>query len=194
MTGSSPKLSRARKMNGLRERYFRWLYDQVCDDHDLNSPYSYTVVCDIMHQIVFRTDIPHDDNRAADAVGLRNDFMFTERYVPSARELAALMEPAASIFEVLVALAKRVNYQIEYSERTWFNIFITNLKLHLYSDWTVKPQHKWRIIRILERFNDRTYRKDGCGGLFPLRRPDEDQRTVELWYQWSAWATEAVMY
>ena len=181
-------------MTELRERYFQWLYDQVCDIHDLNSPYSYTIVCDIMHQYLFRTDIPHDDNRAADGVGLRNDFMFTERRIPHPRELARLMGPEASIFEVLVALAKRCNYQIEYSERTWFNIFITNLGLDQYNDWYFKPQHQWRVKRIIEKFNNRTYLRNGRGGLFPLKKPDEDQREIELWYQWAAWATEAVTY
>jgi hypothetical protein len=174
------------------------LYEQVCDERNLDSPYSYTVVCDAMHQIAFRATVPHDDNRVADGLGLRNEFIFTERYIPSPRDLNTLMGPEASIFEVLVALSKRVNYNVVLSERTWFNIFITNLGLADYNDWRFRTQHAWRIRRILERFNDRTYREDGRGGLFPLkpydRDADGDQRQVEIWYQWSAYATQQVLY
>lgn len=183
---------------GLNERYFRWMYDQICDDYNLDSPYSYTVVCEAMHQIVFRATVPHDDNRVADGLGLRNQFMCTERYLPSPRELNDLMGPEASVFEVLVAFAKRINYNVVLSERTWFNIFVTNLGLADYNDGRFRTQNGWRIRRILDRFNNRAYREDGRGGLFPLKphnmAVDGDQRDVELWYQWSAYATQQVLY
>jgi hypothetical protein len=182
-------------MSGLSERYFDWLYARVCDVRDLNSPYSYSVVCDYMHQISFKTLVPHDDNRAAYGIGLRNEFMLQETYLPSPRDLAILMGPdTASIFEVLVALASQANFLIEYSERTWFNIFLTNLGLVTFNDYQYTPRQKYRIIRIIERFNNRTYRADGNGGLFPLKRPDEDQRETELWYQMAAYMTEKAMY
>jgi hypothetical protein len=31
---------------------------------------------------------------------------------------------------------------------------------------------------------------DGSGGLFPLKNPQQNQRTTEIWYQMNAWLME----
>ena len=42
----------------------------------------------------------------------------------------------------------------------------------------------------VNRVNGRMFSRDGSGGLFPLRRFDRDQRSVEIWYQMQAWLME----
>ncbi len=46
------------------------------------------------------------------------------------------------------------------------------------------------IEDIIHTFVWRTYNYNGYGGLFPLDDPKEDQRKVEIWYEFCAWVEE----
>jgi hypothetical protein len=39
------------------------------------------------------------------------------------------------------------------------------------------------VKSILDQFIWRTYDKKGAGGMFPINGPTDDQRKVEIWYQ-----------
>lgn len=43
---------------------------------------------------------------------------------------------------------------------------------------------------IIIRFLNRKYERNGKGGLFTIKRPDLDLRTVEIWYQMSWYLNE----
>jgi len=179
----------------ITQKYFDWLYVQVIEEGDLLSGESYRIVCDVMHQMPFLVTIPHDDNREADGCELRNEFVFMHdlaRFTPE--ELVHLMPHSASVFEVLVALARRADFLIEKTVAGWFRQFLSNLRLTKYPDSKVRPQDHFAIDRILRKFNERKYTSNGRGGIFPLTHPDQDQREVELWYQMAAYMTEKAMY
>jgi len=177
----------------LPSKYFKWLYDQVVPVDEVDGMSSYWLVCVRMHELPFKALVPHDDNRIAEGAELRAEFMDTTGL--EILDWVVLMFPDATVFEVLVALAKRANLMIEMTEQKWFQIFLQNLKLDLYSDWYCAHHSTGRINRILGHFNDRTYRYSGHGGgLFPLTKPPADQRQVELWYQMGAFMTEHEMY
>lgn len=179
-------------------RYFRWLYDQVYSVADEESPDSYTVLCYAMDRVNFIPSIPNDDNRANDAIQLREEFR--DSLTPgelsgfSVWEWEKLIDFPPNIFEVLVSLAKHAEFMTGKPVSEWFAEFVANLKLGGYSDEAYELQDESRINRILQRFNMRRYDSHGRGGIFPLRRPEEDQREVELWYQLAAYATENGMY
>jgi hypothetical protein len=177
----------------IHDAYFEWLYRKVFDVWDYNSDYSYTTVCWYMHEIVFTPLVEGDDNRVADAAGLRNEF---QRFAGSLgpEELNDLMLPDASIFEVLIALADRAELMVPLTRKIWFQKFIENLGLDKFSDKACQNKASWPIERNLNIFNNRQYSRNGRGGLFPRRQPEEDQTKVELWYQMGKYMTENAMY
>jgi hypothetical protein len=85
------------------------------------------------------------------------------------------------VFEILIAFADKASFQINMSLKEWFWQFITNLKLEDFSRASYSDRET--IHDILNRFVMREYEPNGDGGLFPLRRPHNDQRRVEIWYQ-----------
>ena len=175
------------------DTYFCWLYDQVNETRNMESTQSYSTICDMMHRMKFRVIVKLDDNRVGDAADLRNTFN-REAGVFSPLEEADLLFADASIFEVLVALAMRADRIVSITQYKWFMIFIENLGLEKWNDNYCLIHSTWPAQRILNKLNNRTYRRDGHGGLFPLRNPAHDQREVEIWYQMGAWINQNGMY
>ena len=173
------------------QAYFYWLYEPFYDPTDPTS--WFMTVCDIMHQTIFTPLVPHDENRVADAAELRNDFVRSHNQL-GPLELSDLMSPDTSVFEVLIALAKRADFMVPLTPKVWFRIFLENLNLDSWTDERCASHSTWPVQRAINAFNSRTYSKTGRGGIFPLRRPKEDQRHVELWYQMGAYMTENAMY
>jgi hypothetical protein len=176
----------------LPDAYFNWLYDQLFKHRDVISRLSYTTMCHCMHQIEFRCIVPFDDNRIAYASTFRNQYL--EDSGLSGLELTNLMLPNATMLEVLYGLARQADDMIPIMVPTWFEIFFTNLGLVKYNDEYCLKHNTYPMVRRLVRFNNRDYRSDGLGGIFPLRKSDGDQREVELWRQMGAWMTENGMY
>lgn len=177
----------------LPDAYFAWLYDQLFKVRDSLSWQSYTKVCRRMHEITFKDLIDYDENRIADAVGFRNGFLAVSPGM-GPLEISDLMEPDATIFEVLYGLARRADDMIPMTVPVWFKGFIENLGLGRFNDQYCLTHPTRSITKYLNRFNDRTYKPNGEGGLFPLKHPKDDQREVELWYQMGAWMTEKHLY
>ena len=152
-----------------------------------------TVVCRLMHQVEFTPLVPYDENRVAVAAGLRNQFQkFAGSLGPG--EISDLMEPNASVFEVLIGLAGQADDMIPLTIQTWFSMFIENLGLDRYFDEYLERRSTWPVEAAINKFNNRQYRPNGRGGIFPLSHPQHDQREVELWYQMGAYMTEKGMY
>lgn len=146
-----------------------------------------------MHQVEFAVLVQHDENRVIVATGLRNEF---QRYAGSLGpvEAADLMSPNASVFEVLVGLACEGNDMIPLRVQVWFHIFLENLGLTRYTDEHIEGRAAFQVEKIIHRFNNRQYRPNGRGGIFPLSHPPCDQREIELWYQMGIYITQEGMY
>lgn len=177
----------------LTKLYFRWLYDQVMAVNDPQGLSSYWNVCALMMDLVFLDLVEYDSNRIAEATILRDEFLATQKGI-TIHDRNDFLFPDASIFEVLVALARRANFMVEMDLYKWFQLFLRNLGLDRYNDWYCNSHFTGNIGRILNRFNSRTYQPNGHrGGLFPLAHPTRDQRGVELWYQMGAYINEHMM-
>ena len=177
----------------LTRAYFKWMYDQVVAYDNPQGMNSYWTVCAKMMDLTFLDLVEHDSNRIAEAANLRTEFLDTCVH-PLPHDVADFLFPDATIFEVLVMLARRANLMIEMDVQKWFQLFLRNLGLDRYSDWYCNGHLTGNIGRILNRFNSRTYDANGHkGGLFPLAHPTRDQREVELWYQMGAYMTENMM-
>ena len=90
-----------------------------------------------------------------------------------------------------VALAMRMEDQLldeehDYDRTSeWFWMMIKNLGLDIYDDENYNQYDSNKIISdTVTRLNERTYRRNGTGGLFPLiGKVSKDQRKLEIWYQ-----------
>lgn len=174
----------------LESLYFRWLYDQVVPVLDIEGVSSYWRVCSIMHSMIFKDLVEYDSNRIAEVTTLRDEFLMTLKR-PTPHDRNDILFPDATIFEVLVMLAKRANLMVEMDLMKWFQLFLRNLRLDRFHDCYCMTGRTGGINRTLTRFNNRTYRPNGNdGGLFPLAHPTRDQRRVELWYQMGAFMNE----
>lgn len=186
-----------RQTTTLREDYFSWL----CKLAVPKKP-SYLLLCQELHKKNFRWSVHNDDNRCEDGLDLRDEFFEEKRLDESFVEVAYWLRDPCTVFEVLVALAKRINdltYDLNHQEdhtAKWFHEMLTNLGLNVFTDGynlghEFSPVMEAKIDEILEVWMDRTYDFYGHGGLFPLkRRPMKDQTNVEIWYQLMSYLDE----
>jgi len=122
--------------------------------------------------------IPHDDNRAVDGKDLRREFVADLGINPD----PGWMNMGCSMFELMISLGRNLSELTEEHPGAEFWELVENLNLEQYNDHVLIPEN--RISDILDEVIWRTYRKNGRGGLFPLKgRPAQDQTKVELWYQ-----------
>lgn len=145
---------------------------------------SYWKLAKAMHQKEFVWLVPNDDNRVEDGRLLRYDFI-AEEELDVDREW---MELGCSFLEMLVALVQRLSFEDGDSPHAWFLQLLDNLGFLDCTD--ANPYPPADIDAALDAVIWRTYRANGRGGLFPLRRPQQDQREVEIWYQQSAYLLE----
>lgn len=181
-------------MNGraktLDERYFNWLGRLVGMVSNRQPEQSHILLSEHLFKKAFQDWLPNDDNRARDGIDLRYEFM-DETGTGADREW---LEIDCSIFEMLVALARRMSDHTDWTSSQCYWLLITNLELEKYSDDHYNSAFGDAIDFVLDTLNDRTYERDGRGGLFPLEDAPTDQREVEIWYQMSAYLLENFAY
>lgn len=174
--------------NSLYEVYFDWL----CSIVKIGDASRLAVE---LHLIEYYWSIPNDDNRGLDAEDLR--LHFVDEFGYSDLDLEVLEQRTVSMFEVLVALARRMDfimYEEELGSRVdhWFWELIDNMGL-LSFDNSGYYEVLWSstdVQNIVYYILDRKYGRDGRGGLFPLKNSKKDQRKVELWYQMNLYLAE----
>lgn len=162
--------------------YFEWLFNIVCGER-YSEKISYRKLLMRLHDIEFIYFIPKDQNRAEDGIGLRYRFAYNYKS-PAAAE--TYLDDPCSVLEMMVALAIRCEESImddaNYGNRTgqWFWGMVVNLGLGSMVD---DRFDKIFVDKVIEKFLNRNYRRDGKGGLFTVRGCDRDLRDVEIWYQ-----------
>ncbi|MCA1800668.1 MAG: hypothetical protein LC687_02075 [Actinobacteria bacterium] len=171
----------------LDERYFDWLYGQVCSVRAKNPASTYRNLLHILYTKEFVWLVPNDDNRIEDGKDLRYEFLEYEGIRVNQRD-KLWIELGCSMLELLIALSRRLDFETGKSAKDWFWELLENLDLKRLND-RARISHA-RVDDILNRVIWRTYEYNGGGGLFPLVRPERDQRHVELWYQLNAYILE----
>lgn len=172
----------------LDELYLEWLYRQVASVRLRNPTRTYWSLLRHLYSKEFVSLVPNDDNRVEDGRDLRYEFIEAEQIEPDHEWLSF----KCSILEMLIGLARRAAFEAyEGSSRDWFWIFIKNLDLEDLNDDRYRDNETAEEVdEILDQLVMRTYAANGRGGLFPLKEPDEDQRTKELWFQLAAYLLE----
>lgn len=189
MTTMTPRQRSARV--DVERSYFEWLYEKIAGRE------SYRKLCQHLHRKVFYWTIPNDDNRQEEGYDLRHQFM--ENYenefaITIPADHPFLNEPV-SVFEVLIALSDRMDYQL-YNPNLpprntlWFQEMISNLGISDLVDNRWSDVAAGDVDRVVETLLDRTYDENGNGSLFPLDNPRDDLTQVELWYQLMAYLME----
>lgn len=169
----------------LDEIYLRWLYSQTGSVRIRNPRKTYWNLLRLLYKKEFIWIIPNDDNRVEDGRDLRYEFIDAEEIESVDIEW---MHMGCSVLEMLIGLSRRLSFEAEGEPRVWFWHLMNNLGLSIYTDdTTISEDH---INEVFDGVIWRTYEPDGYGGLFPLNRPERDQRDVELWYQLSAYIQE----
>lgn len=170
----------------LDEHYFRWLYSQVLPLQTRKSSRTFWNLLRQLFTKEFVWFVPNDDNRLEDGRDLRHEFLQSDDSLPRDEDWLNL---GCSMLEMLIALGRRLAFQMEGEPRFWFWTLLENVDLHELNDRDYKNSEE-EVNEVLERIIWRNYNEDGHGGLFPLKHPDRDQREVELWYQMSAYILE----
>lgn len=175
----------------LDEVYLEWLYSQVAQVEVRNLARSYWRLLKILYKTEFVWLVANDDNRMEDGRNLRREFI----------DDLGLDEPdndwlwiGCSMLEMVIGLSRRLSFEDEEEDDTtldWFWHLMANIGLRVFTDQELQgEQQESYVTYILEEVIWRNYQPNGRGGLFPLRDPHEDQRSVELWYQLSSYLME----
>ena len=169
----------------IEEVYFNWLYSKVARVDVPTPSLNYYTLIRTLHSVEFVYICQGDENRAADGLDIRHEFL-AQAQLP--QEPNWLNVPC-SVFEMMLALARRAEFQTDISAREWFWIFVTNLFGD--GDLSDATRHNVKAINdVLDQFLWRTYLPDGRGGMFPLSRTNYDQRKVEIWYQFNEYLVD----
>lgn len=167
----------------VREAYLRWLEHQFRDEHTPTE--SYWDLINLMFDKKFDWQIPHDDNRLADGLALRPEFGNQAR-IPQ-RQLERF--GPCSFLEVHIGLSRRLAFVAGGEASGWAWQLLCNLELHRLSD-PLSRRKQEKVDDIMDMVIWRRYSPDGQGGFFPLAWPDDDQTTIELWYQLNSYVEE----
>lgn len=157
--------------------YFNWLRKQVLDS---NAPtYLYFDLLDLLYRTQYIAVILGDRNRLDDGLELRLDFLRET----GLEDDCYWHDLPCSVLEVLIAFAKRASFVTDDPIPYWFWKFIENLRLDGYR--TLSRSERRLVNRVIETWMYRIYDYSGDGGLFPMSEPIEDQRQLEIWYQFN---------
>lgn len=168
----------------LNNEYFEWMCDLVYDSK-YSKRFSYRKLLRHLHEIEFVYIIGQDGNRYEDGVDLRYRFGY-ERNLEGAVIATYLDDKPCSVLEMLIALSLRCEEHImdnpDIGNRTgqWFWDMIVNLGLESMTDSRFDVDY---VDKIIDRFLNRKYNRDGEGGLVKIPNCRYDMRSAEIWYQ-----------
>jgi len=169
----------------IEEVYFNWLYSKVARVDVPTPSLTYYTLIRALHSVEFVWVVQGDENRAADGLDIRHEFL-AQAHLPQDSHWLGI---PCSVFEMMLALARRAEFQTDITAKEWFWIFVVNLFGHDDLSDAAHPNVK-SINDILDQFLWRTYLHDGRGGMFPLSRTNYDQRKVEIWYQFNEYLVD----
>lgn len=168
------------EMENFANAYRNWLNYTMHGDN-------YHILFDLLYDTEFVWTLPEDEHRAVAGRYLRERFE-AETGLACKDEWT---DWSCSFLEMLVGLAYSMEGILYDPEKNpaayvWFWMLMHNLDLDRFTDDVMlgSPQSSYRYITaVCNQVCDRTFDRNGYGGMFPLRTPPDDQRQVEIWYQ-----------
>ena len=170
----------------LNEAYLNWLYKQIGNTDTKNPSRTHWKFAVQLYTKEFIWLVPNDDNRKADGIDLRYEFLDANNIEEPDIEW---MSTGCSMLELLIGLSHRLSFETGEESRAWFWELCENMGIGMRwsCDRDYNNEKAIEIDEALDRVIWRTYSPSGLGGLFPLPTTHENQREVELWYQMSAY-------
>lgn len=170
----------------IENEYFGWLCSKVLERNERNGRMYFTLLGILYKtEFVWVNDCPEDANRASDGIELRHEFL-RETYQASDQRWYA--EPC-SVLEMLIAFCRRhAEFQTDLPAHKWFWKLMANLQLDQFRH--VDDSDIPMINRLVHIWLYREYDTNGYGGLFPITRTENDQRYVEILYQFHEYLFE----
>lgn len=171
--------------NELKQQYSEWLRYKA-----MPYAHSYGNLLQALIDTDFRPSMDRDTNRSADGIYLRTLFAIECNY--SVNDVNAIIDDNCSLMEMMLALAIRMEDSImsdpEIGDRTshWFASMLYSLNV-------MQPDENFDINwfrQCIYEFNTRQYQPNGFGGLFTIRDPHKDMRTMEIWAQMNQYLVE----
>lgn len=173
------------KSDVINNRYFVWICGLIGDNsREVKEP-SYCKLLSCLYDTEFSYIIPMDGNRAEDGIDLRYRFG-DEKGIEDTTISSHLNDRPCSVLEMMAALAIRCEEHImddpDIGNRTdkWFWDMIVSLGLGMMDDSHFDMTY---VNRVIIKFLDRKYKRNGEGGLFTVKHCIRDMRTAEIWYQ-----------
>lgn len=170
----------------IEDLYFNWLYAKVLDRPGTTPNTRYQSLLYLLHTTEFVWTLSGDDNRAEEGKDLRRQFMREARV---GRVDPEWLSMGCSVLEMLIAFARRAAFETEKPEQDWFWLMMENLGIDDISEATYR-ENAVRIGDVMHTLVWRTYDHLGRGGLFPLSHSDNDQRDVQIWYQFAEYVVD----
>lgn len=173
-------------MRKLSKEYYDWLVRMI----DIQEHFEYSSLLRALHSREFFWSVPMDKNRAIDGEYLRR--RFARECNKSLRYIEDTFTDPCSVLEMMIGLAVRCEEHImhdpAYGDRTsiWFWEMISNLNLLEQTDDVFNHEI---VDTIIDRLLERSYSRDGSGGLFTVNK-DVDMRRTEIWYQLNYYLNE----
>ena len=183
-------ISRRMTKREIKTDYFHWLCEIICVDQGEES---FWFLAKALHNIPYFWTVPNDDNRGMDGLRLRDEYVDDN---PCNGIAGVIFNEPCTMLEMLVGLARRIEETMAEPGKDdqtpkWFWEMMENSTLDLYTDALYSDMNGERDVpKIVMDILDRRYKRDGKGGLFPLKFPKKDQRRVEIWYQMSTYLVE----
>jgi hypothetical protein len=167
----------------IDRQYLEWLYDLV--GRQAKNVEHWLLLKELVSsEFLPMPDAPSDENRSADGIALRWEFI---RHDIRLRAPRHWYDMECSVLELMIGIARHLAFEMGEDTGVWFWLMLDNLGLSRYND---RRFHGLQVQRIIERFVWRQYSYNGNGGLFPLNEPHQDQRHVELWFQMESYMLE----
>ena len=186
-------------MTDIQDLYLRWLEYRCGLSKSDNPAETFHMLFWALQSVEFYSIIPRDDNRAEDGKELRQEFIGDYPEL-SGKDLSQIDKGPCTFLEMMVGLAKRIDFEQSRQNETnktgyWFFEMIRNLGLDSYNDaFFIQSNGKMAVKNAARKVIDRTFEPDGSGGLFPLKHPRVDQRSVEIWYQMNSYLMECYSF
>ena len=170
---------------GAKYAYRLWLNNKINASGRSLAPY--TQIMAFLYRAEFIPAFPGDENRIGDIRVLRAEFADSMKLENTDYLEIQHMEP--SLLELMISMASRINtYMSEDDDISkYFWDMMESLGLTKMDDSNFNYSDASKCIDI---FNERTYQKNGKGGLFWVKRFNDsgyDATKLDLWTQSQAY-------
>lgn len=173
--------------------YRLWLNNQVANEFSSD----YIQLLAVLWRTEFFAEYANDENRAADAKALRDEFVSsigTGIDIPghvggvNNADYLKLKATPVRLLEVMISLSKRISGIISVDANTdrYFWEMVSSLDLNKFDD-----QH-FNVSIVQNRINNffaHKYKRSGKGGLFFIKKigPEYNAPMLDIWTQAMAW-------